>query len=335
MWFLRKMAWPISLIYGSIVYVRNLLYDHKILGSKSFKTPTICVGNLSVGGTGKTPMIELLIELFKDQYRLAVLSRGYKRGSRGFQMASETSTVEQLGDEPYQIFQKYPTVSLAVDSNRQNGITQLEKHVNPDIILLDDAFQHRKVKPLFSILLTTYGTPFFNDSYLPTGNLRDSKSSASRADCFIVTKCPPRMQENEQEAFSNRLSNFSKKMILYATLVYDSKLYGPKEKMELDYLKGRKFTLVTGIADPLPLVKHLKKNDLVFEHLKFSDHHIFHSSEIEELRQKSLLVTAEKDYVRLQGKMNNLYSIRVGNKLLRNGKSELSEAIQSKIKRYR
>lgn len=334
MWFLRKMAWPISLIYGGVVHIRNLLYDSNIFKSKTYETPTICVGNLSVGGTGKTPMIEFLISKFQEKHRLAVLSRGYKRQSKGFQLGTQDSTVGQLGDEPFQIHRKFSRIVVAVDTDRQNGITQLQKRVDPDLILLDDAFQHRKVKPTFSILLSTYSKPFFKDGYLPTGTLRDSKSASRRADCIVITKCPEEMEREKKEFFEKHVKKSPDQMVLFATLAYDYTLYGDKAHLELKDLKGKHFALVTGIANPEPLLNHLKRNDLNFEHLKFPDHHSFNPSEIEILKKKPLILTTEKDYVRLQDAIDNLYYIKVGHRFLENGESDLIDAINTKIKPY-
>lgn len=335
MWFLRKMAWPISLIYGAVVHVRNWLFDKGIFTSQSFPVSTICVGNLSVGGTGKTPMIEFLISRMQDTHRLAVLSRGYKRKSKGFQLGDSHSTVEVLGDEPFQIQRKFPKIAVAVDADRQNGITQLQRMVKPSLILLDDAFQHRRVKPSFSVLLTTYATPYFNDWYLPTGGLRDAKMASKRADIIVVTKCPPQFGKDEMESFTRQLKKSEGQLVLFSTLVYQDALCGQKDSLNLDDLKNRKFTLVTGIANPKPLVDHLKEKGLVFEHLKFTDHHAFTSSEIRVLNQKGLIVTTEKDYVRLRDKVQNLCYIKVEHQFLAGGEQKLLEGIRAKITPYR
>ncbi|MEO0570455.1 MAG: tetraacyldisaccharide 4'-kinase [Bacteroidota bacterium] len=321
-------------MYGIVVYVRNLLYDHGILKSKIYETPTICVGNLSVGGTGKTPMIEFLISKLQSKHKLAVLSRGYKRHSKGFQLGSVDVTVEQLGDEPFQVQRKYPGIKVAVDGDRQNGILQLQKLVDPDLILLDDAFQHRKVTPAFSILLTTYSHPFFEDWYLPTGNLRDSQAASRRADCIVVTKCPENMEQKRKEFFEKRLKKFSDQIVLFSTLAYEDTLHGKKANLKLGSLRGKPFTLVTGIANPNPLINHLKMNDLTFEHQRFPDHHSFSPSEVEMLRKIPLLLTTEKDYVRLQDKIENLYYIRIEHQFLYHGEVELLKAIEDKIKPY-
>ncbi|MGB5498951.1 MAG: tetraacyldisaccharide 4'-kinase, partial [Maribacter sp.] len=170
---LRKIAFPISLIYALVVHIRNFLFDVGIFKSNSFHTPTICVGNLSVGGTGKTPMIEYLAEILKERNKVAILSRGYRRKTKGFVLATSDSKVEEIGDEPFQLYSKLSDITVAVDADRCNGIKKLQNIIAPDIILLDDAFQHRKVKPGLSILLTAYDNLYMNDWYLPTGDLRD------------------------------------------------------------------------------------------------------------------------------------------------------------------
>lgn len=329
MWLLRKIAWPISLVYGGIVQIRNLFFDLGIFTSKSFKTPTVCVGNLSVGGTGKTPMIEFLIRHLHSDLKLTVLSRGYKRKSKGFQLADSKSTVNQLGDEPYQLHKKFPNVQVAVDADRRNGISSLETLCKPDLILLDDAFQHRKVNPTFSILLTTYINPFYKDKYLPTGNLRDSKSSAKRANVIIVTKCPTDITAGEMKNLKGALTSHSKQRILFSTLEYASALIGSRGSLSLTALKNQKFTLVTGIANPSPLVAYLTSLGLQFEHLKFPDHHSFTKKEISHLKKRGLIVTTEKDYVRLNGRIETLFYLGVEHKFVGNGKDKLLSAVKN------
>ena len=188
---LRKILFPFSILYGIITAIRNYMFDVGFLKSYSFETPIIVVGNLSVGGTGKTPQIEYLIRLFSEKYQVATLSRGYKRKSEGFVLANASTVVEEIGDEPFQFFSKFKTIQVAVDINRKNGIEQLlSQPQKPEVILLDDAFQHRKVKAGFYILLTSYADLYADDWMLPTGNLREYRSNANRAQVIIVTKCP-------------------------------------------------------------------------------------------------------------------------------------------------
>ena len=331
MWFLRKMAWPISLLYGFVVWLRNLLYDKELLKSKIFDVPIICVGNLSVGGTGKTPMIEFLIRELQDQVQLAVLSRGYKRQTSGFHLADVNVTVSELGDEPFQIYQKFPRVAVAVDVNRRNGIAELQKKVNPRLILLDDGFQHRKVKPSFAILLTTYSNPYFEDWFLPTGNLRDSKNAVKRADVIVVTKCPVHITEDKMQIFKTHLKPKADQLILFSTLVYDKTLYGHPSILSLKDLKEVTFTVVTGIANPKPLIDYLNNEHLVFEHLKFADHHQFSSSEITFLQNKTLVLTTEKDYMRLQGKVERICYVKVQHQFLKDGDALLLKHLHDTI----
>ena len=196
---LRNLLYPFALLYGGVVWIRNKCFDWGILKSQSFSIPVICVGNLNVGGTGKTPMIEYLIRLLKDHYNVATLSRGYKRKTSGFKEVLVTDTAGSVGDEPLQFKRKYKTIKVAVDEKRVNGITELLKlKAAPNLILLDDAFQHRYVKAGFNIMLTSYNDLFIDDIMLPTGNLREPKSGARRADCIVVTKCPEHLSVTER-----------------------------------------------------------------------------------------------------------------------------------------
>tara|TARA_R110002050_G_scaffold14313_7_gene45292 strand:- start:66414 stop:67412 length:999 start_codon:yes stop_codon:yes gene_type:complete len=328
---LRILGFPISLIYALVVHIRNFLFDIGFFTSKEFKTTTVCVGNLSVGGTGKTPMIEYLIHLFKAENKIAVLSRGYGRKSKGFLLANEKTTVENLGDEPYQIHAKFPEIIIAVDGNRQNGISILEKNAKPDLILLDDAFQHRKVKPTFSILLTAFDNLYSNDWYLPTGTLRDSKREAKRANLIIVTKCPDNLEEIHQINIIQRLKPHPNQQILFAYLKYDKVLKGLSENLNIKDLKTKKITLVTGIANPKPLLQFLNKNELTVEHLNYRDHHFFTKDEIAFFNTKEFVITTEKDYVRLQGKVTNLAYIAIEHQFIGEGREVVKQALMEAV----
>lgn len=326
---LRKIGFPFSVVYGLVVYIRNMMFDKGIFKSISYRTPTICVGNLSVGGTGKTPMIEYIISLLKDNRSLAILSRGYGRKTKGFIKAGPSTTVEQIGDEPFQIHKKYPGVIMVVDADRRHGISLLEDQDKPDLILLDDAFQHRKVKPAYSILLTAYGHLYVDDWYLPSGNLRDSKKEARRADIIVVTKCPPYLSSEEQTQIIRKIGPMDHQEVLFSTLVYDAVLQGSGDELELLQLADRKLLLVTGIANPTPLVTYLNNSSIVFDHLEFADHHFFTDKEIAHFNSKELILTTEKDYVRLKGKVDNLYYIRIEHQFLGDGRQQLLSAISS------
>jgi tetraacyldisaccharide 4'-kinase len=305
---IRKLLFPFAILYGLITTIRNFLYDKGILKSYSFDIPIIAVGNLSVGGTGKTPQIENLIRLLSPIYKVAVLSRGYKRKSEGFILADETATAEILGDEPFQMFQKFPQVQFAVDADRRNGIsTLLSQKVKPQVILLDDAFQHRKVKAGFYILLTTYDNLFCNDFMLPTGNLRESRNGAKRADIIIVTKCPKAISEAEQLKIKKKIG--LEKQIFFSYIDYDKNVYGNNGEVAIDEIKSSEKVLLAGIANPTPFFNYLKKEKDIL--LEFADHHHFTQSEIESIDQKAkgkILLTTEKDFVRLK---NHSFKVEV------------------------
>ena len=332
MW-LRKILFPFSLVYALVVRVRNYLYDIGVFKASEFKTKTICIGNLSVGGTGKTPMVEYLVSYLAPAHKCAVLSRGYKRKSQGFLLANNDSTVAELGDEPYQIHAKFHEVAVAVDADRRNGIRILEEKVAPDVILLDDAFQHRKVKADLNILLTAFGKLYADDWYLPTGNLRDSRSGAKRADLIIVTKCPPELSEVERTGIRRRLEPQAHQKVVFSTLEYENEFPGGSASRELTFFKDKKLTLVTGIADPQPLTDYLTAQGVRFEHLKYPDHHFFTTAELRTLNEKALILTTEKDYVRLKEKVADLFYIPVKHRFLGDDASVLNKELADFMKR--
>ena len=303
---LRYILFPIVPIYHLITWLRNRFYDIGLLSSKSYDLPIICVGNLSVGGTGKTPMIEYLIRLLKDDFRLATLSRGYGRETQGFVLADEYATAKTIGDEPFQFFTKFKDINVAVDANRQEGISnllQLEK--NPQVILLDDAFQHRKVKAGLNIMLTTYDNLYVNDVVLPTGNLREPRSGAKRADIIIVTKCPTSLGEVRKEQIIKKINPNKKQYVFFSTITYSKQIYNTSEHKSILSLKETKFTLVTGIANSKPLVDYLNSEGFNFEHLNYKDHYSFTENDINTLKKKELLLTTEKDFMRLSGALDD------------------------------
>ena len=296
----RKILFPFVPLYYVAVFLRNKFYDWSVFASKSYEFPLLCVGNLSVGGTGKTPMIEYLISLLGSKYKLATLSRGYGRKSKGFLIARSTATSQEIGDEPLQIFNKFKNITVAVDTDRQNGLKCLKEH-NPllEVVLLDDAFQHRKVTAGFNILLTAYDQLYCDDIVLPTGNLREPKSGAKRAQLIVVTKCPENMSGLEKTAITKRLKPASSQAVFFSSIQYSETLRSSTSSRTLTDLKGTRFTLVTGIANPTPLVSYLTEMGLEFEHLNYKDHHEFSKSELEFIHSKPLVVTTEKDFSRL------------------------------------
>jgi len=311
--FIRFILFPIVPIYYMVTWIRNKLYDVGIKPSKSYDFPIICVGNISTGGTGKTPMIEYLIRLLKDEKYIATLSRGYKRQTNGFVLADENATTDSIGDEPFQFFRKFETIKVAVDSDRQNGIHKLrDLEAQPEVILLDDAYQHRKVKAGFNILLTAYNNLYYKDMVLPTGNLREPKSGAKRADIIVVTKCDTTITDVEKTIISSKLKLKSYQKLFFSHIDYAENVVSKKGQLKLNTLP--KFTLVTGIANAKPLVNFLIKKGLRFNHLEYTDHYNFKPSDIENLATKGLIITTEKDYVRLSNNnslIDNLYYVPI------------------------
>lgn len=305
---------PLSWLYGIVVSVRNKLFDWNIFKQKQYpQISVICVGNLTVGGTGKTPHIEYLIELLKPKYKIAVLSRGYKRQTSGFILANEQSDYSEIGDEPFQIKRKFPDILVAVDKNRQNGIEQLlqlPENQKPEVILLDDGFQHRWVKPSYSIVLSDYNRPMYEDKLLPAGRLRESLAGLARTNIVLITKCPKEMKPIDMRIASN-----SFKLFPYQSLMFTSMAYGQltpldirnKASLDLSALVDKEILLVTGIASPEPLLKKLKEYSSRIAHLAFPDHHHFTEYDIETIADqfgelpegKGMIVVTEKDAVRL------------------------------------
>jgi len=305
--FVRKILFPFAVLYGWITQFRNFLFDRQILKSYSFDLPVIAVGNLSVGGTGKTPQIEYLIRLLSGNYKVATLSRGYKRKSEGFVLADANSNAEILGDEPFQFYSKFPNIKVAVDADRKNGIENLlDLKAKPEIILLDDAFQHRKVKAGFYILLTAYGDLYADDFILPTGNLRESRSGAKRADVIVVTKCPANLSSGQQNQIRIKLKIEKGQQLFFTTIVYDDRIYNKNESKLVIETGAEDKLLVAGIAKPKPFFDYLKnENDTILE---FPDHHHFSEKDISDIQDKAknrIIITTEKDYMRLKDSISD------------------------------
>ena len=301
---LRKMLIPFSLLYGFMTWSRNLFYNAGIFKSKAYDFPVICVGNLNAGGTGKSPMIEYLLKLLLPEFNVATLSRGYKRSTKGYKLLSGKENAAEVGDEPLQFKRKFNKAMVAVDADRQNGISKLQE-ANADIILLDDAFQHRKVKAGLNILLTAYNDLYVNDFMLPTGYLREPTVGAERAKLVVVTKCPPKLTEREMETIRGKLRLQNYQHLYFSFIDYGEEIISEKTRAKLSRLNDEKFTLVTGIANPKPLVNYLQQKGFNFKHAVFKDHHNFSEAEIARLKKESLLLTTEKDYVRLYKNFEN------------------------------
>lgn len=283
------------------------MYDLKLKRSVEFNLPIICVGNLALGGTGKTPMTEYLIELLKKRYKVATLSRGYKRKTKGYVLADNTTTALELGDEPMQFHMKFPDIAVAVGEERIVAVPQL-LYDNPgtEVIILDDAFQHRQIKPMLNIILTEYAKPYSEDKLVPFGTLRDVQSSSSRADIIVVTKCPERMVPEEKERLTRSLKLQTGQELFFTTLSYKAP-YHIFDHQPFTFLKDTEVLAVTGIANPQPMIRFLKEHLQVVEHMDFKDHHIYRSADFKEIRAKfnelkgssKIILTTEKDAVRL------------------------------------
>jgi tetraacyldisaccharide 4'-kinase len=324
---LRKIAYPISLVYAVVVYLRNYCYDIGVFKSQRFNTLTICIGNLSIGGTGKTPMIEWLLTNVKTTKRLAVLSRGYRRKTTGFIEVNPTHTAKDVGDEPLQIYRKFPDTIVAVDADRRHGITKLEEKYTPELLLLDDAFQHRKVHASVYFLLTSFNELYTKDFYLPTGNLRDGKKEAKRAKVIIVTKCPLDLDMASQAEIIKQLNPTAHQRVLFCGFEYDPIVRSTDRSIELKTLAQKKVTLVTGIANAAPLHHYLESQGLIVEHMEFPDHHYFTERELKEFGTKELVLTTEKDYTRMNGPANTIFYLSVKHRFLGDGKSVVLKII--------
>jgi len=299
---IRWLLFPISQLYVLINAIRNFMFDIGFFEQAEFPVPVISVGNLSVGGTGKTPFIELLINLIPQDKRIAVLSRGYGRKTKGFLMADELASSETIGDEPFQIYSKFgDRVIVAVAERRKVGMSELmTSEQKPDVVLLDDAYQHRWVKRNMNILLTTYRSPFYKDLSLPTGDLRETRFEARRADIVVVTKCselPPKRHEE----YLRRIRRYAgDAQVFFSQISYGDAMsvVGTAENLTNDIV------LITGIADPRPLVEHLKLSNNIQEHFNYPDHHRFSERDLDEIQVKLSknvwpILTTEKDLVRL------------------------------------
>ncbi len=306
---IRILLLPFSLIFWIAIRIRHLLFDWGIIKSNDVGAKTICVGNLTVGGTGKTPHVEYLLKLLGDRYRLAMLSRGYRRQTKGFQFVTQYSNSADVGDEPLQIKNRYPKTIVAVDEKRVRGAQKIiANHPEVEAIILDDAFQHRYIKPGLSILLIDYSRPVWSDFLLPAGNLRDISREIRRANVVIVTKCPKDIKDSEILAFSNRLEVSSNARVFFSTYDYGEPIPVFQENGKNE-LQTKKVIGLAGIANPLPFKKHLIDNFKLAEFHTFPDHHAFSKKEIwaifEKFSKKSneefCILTTEKDASRIKG----------------------------------
>ena len=310
----RILLYPLSVIYGLITSIRNFLYNTGILKSVEFRVPVICVGNITVGGTGKTPHTEYLAGLLSKFFRVAVLSRGYKRSSRGFRIVTPASAVAESGDEPLQISRKYPDIFVAVDRNRVKGVKKI-MNAKPDteVIILDDAFQHRRITPGFSILLSDFERPILSDHMLPYGNLRESASNMRRADVILITKSPININPIQRRLIVKEINKPPYQNLYFTSIKYKLPvpLFNKKDPIvsipDLTKLYGKGIVLITGIANPRLLKEYLQETAGEIIHLSYPDHYTYREQDLntvydafEQLKSPSRYVfTTEKDSVRL------------------------------------
>lgn len=336
----RFLLFPFAVLYDLITSIRNLFYDRGIFKSTSFKVPIIAVGNLSVGGTGKTPQIEYLIKLLQKDNKVAVLSRGYKRKTEGYILLNDSHSAEDVGDEPLQFFKKFSNIQVAVDAKRTNGITKLLSQKNkPNLILLDDAFQHRKVTAGFYILLTKFNDLYSDDFLLPTGNLRESKRGAQRANLIVVTKCPSNLSEAIKNKITQKLKPKGNQRIFFTSISYADGLKG-EAKISINKLMNYEVVLVTGIANPNPMLVYLNKLKVKYRHINFPDHHNFTENDIQKIKSQldaisssnKMILTTEKDYMRLASKIDGLYYLPIETNFLENS-DNFDKEIKEFVKR--
>jgi tetraacyldisaccharide 4'-kinase len=347
--------YPVSLIYGLITWIRNFLYNSGILPSVEFNFPVICVGNITVGGTGKTPHTEYIAGLLRKNFKVATLSRGYKRKTKDFRIASSASVVKEIGDEPMQLFRKFPDILVTVDKNRVHGVEKiLSENPETEVIILDDAYQHRRITPGFSILLSDFERPFVNDHMLPFGNLRESSENMRRADIILITKAPPGISAIQRRVIVKEVDKAPYQNLYFTSFTYQAPLpvFDNKDPGEthLDLSEKRSFgiLLVTGIANPIPLKTYLEQFSDEIIHLSFPDHYYFKEKDISNICAayydlKSTLkyvFTTEKDAVRLREFINiaeplrsAFFYIPIGISFLNNDQDEFNKTIVDYVRK--
>lgn len=344
MGFLGALLLPFTFIYNSVTKFRNYLFDSGVKKSFEFEANVIGVGNLSVGGTGKSPMVEYLINLLSGNYKIATLSRGYGRKTRGFRIANEEDSASSIGDEPYQFYNKFKNISVTVGEQRAVAIPHILAELDSDVILMDDAFQHRYVRPGLNIMLTDYSKPFYSDFVLPSGRLRESRDGAKRADIVVVTKCKEDISEKEMDSIEKEILNYSPTAIVcFAGIKYLS----PKPVFENNKF-SENILLFSGIANNKPLIEHVSTHYQLMDEFYFGDHHAYDAKDLNGLEERfqrmpikdKCLLTTEKDMVKLldptlESTVHHLpiFYIPIETYFLRGGKI-FDETVLNSIKQY-
>jgi tetraacyldisaccharide 4'-kinase len=343
----RIVLLPLAIIYGIIISIRNWLFDKQYLKSATFNFPLICVGNIAVGGTGKSPMVEYLIELLHLQFNIGTLSRGYKRKTKGYALAQQNTTALDIGDEPMQFHTKFPEVAVAVGEERIVAIPQL-LHDRPDLdaIILDDAFQHRTINAGLNIVLTEFNNLYTHDFFLPTGDLRDEQVSIKRCQIIVVTKCPSDLSEDKKNSIIKELKPLKSQHVFFTTIQYGEP-YHIYHQTKKNITQNIEVYLVCGIANPKPIKEYLLENAYTYYQKNYSDHHIFTIDDLRDIKNSfndidavdKLILTTEKDAVRLtkfteQLEDLPLYVLPIKHKFLFNESEQFNKLVIKFIKSY-
>ncbi len=344
MGFLGVLLLPFTFIYNSVTKFRNYLFDIGFKKSFEFEANVIGVGNLSVGGTGKSPMVEYLVKLLSDNYKISTLSRGYGRKTKGFRIANNEDSASSIGDEPYQFYNKFKNINVTVGEERAVAIPYILAELDPDVILMDDAYQHRYVKPSLNIMLTDYSKPFYRDFVLPSGRLRESRYGANRANLIVVTKCRDDISEKEMDEIEKEILVYAPKAkVCFASIKY----LPPKPVFENDRFSDN-ILLFSGIANNKPLIEHISTHYQLADEFYFEDHHAYTTKDLNGLEERFLrlsitdkcLLTTEKDMVKLldpklESTVHHLpiFYIPIETCFIRGGKI-FDETVLNSIKQY-
>ena len=330
---IRFLVFPLSIIFKFVTDIRNKLYDCNFLKSEKINVPVISVGNLSTGGTGKTPMVDFIIYNLKRDYNISVLSRGYNRKSKGFIEIKNSDNPSLVGDEPFLIKSNHSEVPVFACEDRVEGAKKIISENNTNLILLDDAFQHRKISRNLDIVLTDYNNLFYKDYLLPYGNLRESRNNINRADVIIVTKCPLDFNKADAIKIKNQINPKKTQSLFFSQIKYSEKLFGFKE-LSFKSIRNSKLTLVTGIANSQPLKEYLKKNNVNFDHFDYPDHYNYSRKDVNKIlatTKNNIILTTKKDYYKLsQFKIDNLLYIDIDVEFL-DGKQEFLSTIKEAL----
>ena len=303
----RWYFYPLAVVYHLITVIRNKMYDFGIFKSVRFRVPIIGVGNLSVGGSGKSPMVMYLAKLLSNNFRMGILSRGYGRKTKGYYIVNYESNYQMVGDEAMQLFQRFKNkFAIAVCEDRVKGAKKIIADMDLELLVLDDSYQHRAIKPGFNILLTDYNEPYFNDFLLPAGDLRESRNGSKRADIIMVTKCPKDLTQEQEQNYIAKIKPRYGQKVFFSSIQYDENLQSKYGQISIEKLADCEVLLITGIANPTPLVEELSQYTQNVKHLKFRDHHSFSQEDIKKIAdeykkmgENKLILTTEKDYARL------------------------------------